>query len=183
MPLLSGDLSMEQKLNLLTLRVNVVLAFVVIMAVTHWLLGVLLFTLWWEQSSRRTPDLERGLELQNISREVPRSSHPPGRSTAPPVAASPSESRGRPVAAYSHGGENEDYYNIEISPEPRAVRDHAHMQHESIRSPPAVVRQQTYGADYSTQPRENRFHGGDFNRTNTNDANYGKRGNRFAHGT
>lgn len=134
----------------------------------------------------QSSDTERGLELQNTSRGVPtRSSSRPlahdPQLAAPaptlsrdPVGRSPAQALGRPVAAYEsqeelHGGEADDYYNpAPVSRRPTYAAD-------------SGTGEQTHGTDYSKTRRSKRYE--ERHNTNRNDADYGRKGDKFAHGT
>ncbi|KAH8767268.1 hypothetical protein F5883DRAFT_521888 [Diaporthe sp. PMI_573] len=188
---------MEAKLGSVAMHADIALALAIILLMAQIIMTILLFKVWRNgRPSRRPDDAERGLELQDAPRRMPtgntsrsRSKNPPmptentggsrsrnPRMAAPaPVGRSPAEAHGRPVPAYhreetrTRGGENEDYYNpTPISRRPTYTVDSGRGQ-------------QTQGADYTKERREGRFE--DRHNTNVNNANYGRKGNKFAHGT
>lgn len=175
---------LDGKLNLLKIHTNIVLAVVIMIVVSQAFLGIFLCMIWRKnQPSRQTTDLERGLELGNVSRNIPRSTQPQAPPIPSPIAPTPYEARGRPVAAYTRDAVDDAY-----SPGPSS-RDVPRPQMAPRDITRGISHQQTFGTDYSKSRRENRFDVGDRGlgytngRTNTNDADYGKKGNRFAHGT
>ncbi|KAG8156494.1 hypothetical protein KVR01_013598 [Diaporthe batatas] len=125
---------------------------------------------------QRSVDVERGLDFQDTNRHQPQD--PPLAAPAPtrsrnPVGHSPADALGRPVAAYeSQGdelhGEADDYYN----PSPISKRPTYDVG--------SGMGAQTHGTDYTRHRRQS---SGDGPRTNRNDADYGRKGNKFAHGT
>ena len=157
------------------------LALAIILLITQMIMAIFLFKVWRSgRPARRPADAERGLDLQDASRGMStgdtgrcRPQNPPRAAPAPalaPVGPSSAEALGRPVAAYqgtrTHG-ENEDYYNPSpISRRPTYTVDSGRGE-------------QTYGTDYTKVRREPR----ERHNTNVNDANYGRKGNKFAHGT
>lgn len=173
---------MEAKLGSVDTRANAALALAIILLMAQIIMAIFLFKVWLNaRESRREADPERGLELQPTSRGMPTNTapvqntvprRPQNAHVAAPVGPSSTQARGRPVAAYDRGdirGENEDYYNPSpISRKPTWTAD-------------SGLGQQTHGADYTQQRRQGRFEDG--HKTNRNDADYGRKGNKFAHGT
>lgn len=175
---------MEEKLGSVDTRANAALALAIILLMAQIIMAIFLFKVWLNarESRREAADSERGLELQPTSRGICASSVPEDDNTVPrqpqnthvaaPVGPSSSQARGRPVAAYDRGGvhgEADSYYNPSpISRKPTYTAD-------------SGLGQQTHGADYTQQRRQGRFEDG--HNTNRNNADYGRKGNKFAHGT
>lgn len=173
---------MAAKLSSVETRANAAIAIAIVVIGTQIVLAVFMFKIWLNArpSRRQSDDVERGLELDNVPRNAAtdtRPRRPRAPDTSSPVGPTPTEARGRPVAAYGHvDGESESYYtSAPLSGGRRPSR-------QPTWTADSGLGQQTHGANYSQQKREAR-HGSDaHHRTNTNDANYGRRGNKFAHG-
>lgn len=176
----SPEGTMDAKLASTDTRAYAALAIAIIAIGAQLIMVVFMVKLWRNaRPSHRSADPERGLELDNVPRDAPADTRPRGLPVAPieyPVAPAPVQAPGRPAAAYK-----------------AYTPDRAHGEADAYFYPPAPARKptyaagsglgsQTHGADYYNQRREAR-HGSDGHRTNTNNADYGRRGNRFAHGT
>lgn len=188
---------MPAKLASVETRANVALAVAIVAIGTQLVLAVFLFKIWLNArpSRRQSADPERGLELDNVPRNAATGTHTrrPFPASTSPVAPATAEAHGRPVPAYGQTivhGENEDYYNT-ASRSGGGQRSRQPTPHSGGRRPSrqptytadSGLGSQTHGADYSTRRREAR-HGSDApHRTNTNNADYGRKGNRYAHGT
>ncbi|POS71449.1 hypothetical protein DHEL01_v210155 [Diaporthe helianthi] len=178
---------MESRLDGVETHANAALALSIIVLIEQILMAI--FMCLARQKLRafhnQSADTERGLELQDTSRGVSvkaasrrQAQDPPLAAPAParsrqPVGPSPDEALGRPVAAYEtgqvHRGEADDYYNPSpISRRPTYALD-------------SGLGEQTNGVDYTKQRRSKRYE--EPHNTNVNDAHYGRKGNRFAHGT
>lgn len=169
---------MEAKLDSVGTRANVAIALAIILLVAQITMAIFLFKVWLKgRESRRSDDLElqptsRGMPANTapVANTVPR--RPQNVHVAAPVGPSSTEAHGRPVAAYDREdiyGENEDYYNPPpVSRKPTWTAD-------------SGIGPQTHGADYTQQRRQKRFEDG--HNTNVNNADYGRKGNKFAHGT
>ena len=167
----------EAKFGTLDTRANVALALAIIVVMAQLIMAVFVFKIWLNaRPSHRSDDAERGLELENTGRGVPADGRPRGLQSsstmASPVGPSSAESRGRPVAAYNRDarhGERDDYYN------PRPISK------KPTWTAGSGLGEQTHGTDYTTQRREISFESDP--KTNRNNTDYGRKGNRFAHGT
>ncbi|KAG6353710.1 hypothetical protein INS49_005419 [Diaporthe citri] len=177
----SPEGTMDAKLASTDTRAYAALAIAIIAIGAQLIMVVFMVKLWRNaRPSHRSADPERGLELDNVPRAAPADTRPRGLPGSPieyPVAPTPAQSHGRPVAAYKaytpterHGGEADAYFYP-----PAPARKPTYTADSGLGT-------QTHGADYREQRREAR-HESDGHRTNTNDADYGRRGNRFAHGT
>lgn len=171
---------MDAKLDSVDTRAYAALAIAIIAIGAQLIMVVFMVKLWRNaRPSHRSADPERGLELDNVPRAAPADTRPRGLPSSPleyPVAPTPAQARAPPVAAYKaytpgerHGEADAYFYPQPPTKKPTYTAD-------------SGLGAQTHGADYYTQRREAR-HGSDGHRTNTNDADYGRRGNRFAHGT
>lgn len=177
----SPEVGMDAKLNSVDTRAYAALAIAIIAIGAQLIMVVFMVKLWRNaRPSHQPADPERGLELDNVPRTEPADTRPRGLPSSPleyPVAPTPPQSHGLPVAAYkaytpagaTHGEADEYFYP------PQPARKPTYTASSGLGA-------QTHGADYTQQRREAR-HGPDGHRTNTNDADYGRRGNRFAHGT
>ncbi|KKY34075.1 hypothetical protein UCDDA912_g05952 [Diaporthe ampelina] len=174
---------MEAKLGTVETRANSALALAIILIGAQLVVAVFLLKIWLNARPSRQPhDAVRGLELDDVPRGVPadtRARRPRAPPTASPIGPTPAQAHGRPVPAYVRAearGENEDYFNPASS---RVGRWPARQPTWTAGSGLGV---QTHGADYTEQRRSGRF-SSDNPRTNTNNADYGRKGSKFAHGT
>lgn len=179
---LSPETAMDAKLASVDTRAYAALAIAIIAIGAQLIMVVFMVKLWRNaRPSHRSGDPERGLELDNVPRDTPVDTHPRGLPGSPieyPVAPTPAQSRGRPVAAYKaytpnepHGGEADAYFYP-----PPPTRKPTYTAGSGLGT-------QTYGADYYREQQREARHGSDGHRTNTNNADYGRKGNKFAHGT
>ncbi|KUI59484.1 hypothetical protein VP1G_06763 [Cytospora mali] len=139
-----------------------VLAFVVILFLIQLAILALLFVLLRKKQAVRKIDTERGIEFRNLAQtSAPNNNQDQDREAAPPLRAVP------PTAEYGAG----PVRGPRPQPPPRTPGE-------------SFTRQQTFGRDYSSGGREPRFGGDVFQSYNSNNnVDYGRRGNRFAHGT
>lgn len=184
-PPTSPESEMAAKLSTVDTRANAALAIALVVLGTQLIMAVFIFKIWLNarKSHRQSADPERGLELANNPRSAPADTRPRQPQALPmpsPVGHTPAESHGRPVAAYGDRevhGENHSYF-------------HPTTPVSAGRRPDRVptwtagsgLGEQTHGADYREQRRSARFGSDAPHRTNTNNADYGRRGNKFAHG-
>lgn len=183
---------METKLDAIETRANAALAVAIVVIGAQLVMVVFMFKLWLSarKSRRAAADEERGgHELGNVPRGPPAGRRPRAPRASPvgsPIGSSPGRAAGRPVAAYDpavlHGGAADAYLN---EAQEEYVSEPAYVSRPAGRRPTWTYGsgegEQTHGADYTERPRSGRYD--EPHRTNTNNANYGRRGNKFAHGT
>lgn len=182
---------MEAKVAAVETRANAALAVAIVVIGAQVVMAVFMFKLWLSAraSRRAAADEERGHELGNVPRGQPAGRRPRAPQASPvgsPIGSSPGRAGGRPVAAYDptvlHGGQADTYLN---EAQEGYVSEPAHVSRSAGRQPTWTYGsgegEQSHGADYSGRRRSGRYD--EPHRTNRNDADYGRRGNRFAHGT
>lgn len=182
---------MEAKLAAVETRANAALAVAIVVIGAQLAMAVFMLKLWLSAraSRRAAADEEHGHELGNVPRGPRAGRRPRAPKASPvgfPIGTSPGRAAGRPVAAYDpavlHGGAADAYLN-----EAREgyVSEPTHVSRPAGRQPTWTYGsgdgEQSHGADYTARSRSPRYE--DQHRTNTNNANYGRRGNKFAHGT
>lgn len=174
---------MESKLGSVETRANSALALAIVLIGAQLVIAVFLWKIWLNaRPSHQSHDAERGVELDNVSRDVAantRPRRPKAPPTTSPIGPTPAESHGRPVPAYVRGearGENDSYFH------PVPTTGGRPPTRQPTWTAGSGLGPQTHGADYNEGRRPARFqvHSP---RTNTNDADYGRKGNKFAHGT
>lgn len=185
-PPTSPESEMAAKLSTVDTRANAALTIAIVVVGAQLVMAVFVFKIWLNarESRRQSADPERGVELANNPRSAPADTRPRRPQALPmpsPVGHNLADAQGRPVAAYGERevhGENESYFHptTPVSAGRRPGRVPTWTADSGLG-------EQTHGADYTERRRSSRFGSDGPHRTNTNDANYGRRGNRFAHGT
>lgn len=184
-PPTSPESEMATKLSSVETRANAALAIAIVVLGTQLVMAVFIFKIWLNarKSHRQSADSERGVELANNPRSAPADTRPRRPQALPmpsPVGHTPADAHGRPVAAYGPGevhGENHSYFHptTPVSAGRRTGRVPTWTADSGLG-------EQTHGADYTERRRSARFGSDRPHMTNTNDADYGRRGNKFAHG-